>query len=143
MGTFVYRARRQEIRRAYAMECHVVRDRDFREIGGKVLDLSPNGMQVSVDDAVLPGDTCLVSFRATPLNLWFDTDAVVTRLLRGRRPGDPGGLALGLEFTSLDPVAKLILRGFLRHVPPPLPRRDLVIDYARTIGKILSLQEAA
>ena len=143
MGTFVYRARRQEIRRAYAMECHVVRDRDFREVGGKVLDLSPNGMLVAVDDGVPVGDSVLVSFRATPLNLWFDTDAIVTRSLAGRRPGDPSGLALGLEFTSLDAVARLILRGFLRHVPPPLPQRALVIDYARTVGRILSMSEAA
>ncbi len=143
MATFVYRTRRQEIRRAHVMECHVVRDRDFREVGGRVLDLSPNGMLVGVDDAVQVGETVLVSFRATPLNLWFDTDATVTRLLRGRRPGDPSGMALGLVFTSLDPVARLILRGFLRHVPPPLPRRDLVIDYARTVGRILSMPAAA
>lgn len=143
MGTFVYRTRRQEIRRAHGIECQVVRDRDFRQVGGTVLDMSPNGMLVSVKDLVPLGESCLVSFQATPLDLWFDSDAVVTRVLRGRRPGDPDGLALGLEFTSLDAVARLILRGFLRHVPPPVPRRDLVIDYARTVSRILSIPAAA
>ncbi len=143
MATFVYRTRRQEIRRAYGMKCQVVRDHDFRQVGGTVLDISPSGMLVSVDRSVPVGEGVLVSFKATDLDLWFDSDATVTRMLQGRRPGDPGGLALGLEFTSLDPIARLILRGFLRHVPPPLPRRSLAIDYARTVSRILSISEAA
>jgi hypothetical protein len=123
--------------------CHVVREKDFRLVGGKALDVSPNGMRVAVLEPVALGEGVIVSFRATELGLWFDTDATVTRVLRGRRPGDARGIALGLEFGSLDAVSRLILRGYLRNFPPPVPRRAPVIDYARTVSKILSIALAA
>jgi hypothetical protein len=84
-----------------------------------------------------------VSFRATDLGIWFDTDAIVTRCLAGRRPGDPRGLAIGVRFGSLDKVSRLILRGYLKRFTPPLPRRERIIDYAATVGKILSIARAA
>ena len=143
MGVFVYRTRRQEMRRALDFACHVVRERDFKMIGGKALDVSPDGMLVSVTRPVPIGESVIVSFRATDLGLWFDTDATVTRILRGRRPGDPRGLALGISFGSLETVSRLILRGYLKRFPPPLPRRALVIDYAKTVSKLLSTPFAA
>jgi hypothetical protein len=93
-------------------------------------------MLVMSDAPMQKGDSLHVSFRATDLGIWFDTDATVARIVEGRRPGDRGR-ALGLTFGSLDSVKRLILRGYLRKIPPPLPRRDLRVDYARTIGKIL------
>ena len=81
------------------------------------------------------GDECIISFRATDLNLWFDSVATVTRVIAGRRPTDRGP-AIGLRFDSMDSVHRLILRGHLRKIPPPLPQRDQRIDYAATIFKI-------
>jgi hypothetical protein len=143
MGTFVYRARRSEMRRAFAMTCSVVRERDFRLIGGEALDVSPAGMLIRVKEPIAVGDSVIVSFRATELDLWFDTDAIVTRLVRGRRPKDPAGQSIGVTFCSLDAVSRLILRAFLRRFPPPVPRREQVVDYAATVRKILSMGLAA
>jgi hypothetical protein len=100
-------------------------------------------MLAVVSDPVPVGESVIVSFRATDLGLWFDTDAKVTRVLKGRRPGDPKGVAVGLEFGSLEAVSRLILRGYLRHFRPPLPKRDLQIDYAATVRRIMSIGRAA
>jgi hypothetical protein len=143
MGVFVYRARRRELRRAIEMKCHVVREDDFKLVGERAIDLSPNGMLAVVRRPVAIGASVIVSFRATDLGLWFDTDAKVTRLVRGRRPGDPKGHAIGLEFGSLEAVSRLILRGYLRRFRPPVPKRDLQIDYAATVKKILATPTAA
>src|SRR5262249_41113224 len=143
MSFVVYRTRRAEMRRAHDIACHVVRESDFRLVGGRAIDLSPDGMLVTVSEPVPVGESMIVSFRATDLGIWFDTDAVVTRVLRGRRPGDPRGFAIGLSFGSLDKVSRLILRAWLKRFKPPLPRRDRVIDYAGTVGKILSIARAA
>jgi hypothetical protein len=81
------------------------------------------------------GEKMLVSFQATQLGLWFDTQAEVTRIIRGRRPEDEGR-AFGMKFTNMDHVSRLILRGHLRRVPPPLPQRPTRVDYAATIRQI-------
>jgi hypothetical protein len=143
MSFVVYRTRRAEMRRVHDMACHVVRERDFHQVGGRVIDLSPDGMLVRVDEPVAIGESMIVSFRATDLGIWFDTDAIVTRCLRGRRPGDPHGFAIGVRFGSLDRVSRLILRAYLKRFAPPLPRRERKIDYAATVGKILSIARAA
>jgi hypothetical protein len=142
MGFIVYRSQRAEMRRALEMSCHLVRERDFRLVGGRVLDLSPDGMLVTVLEPVLTGESMIMSFRATELGIWFDTDGVVTRVLRGKRPTDHG-LAVGVQFGSLDRVSRLILRAYLKRFAPPIPRRDRAIDYAATVGKILSIARAA
>ena len=36
------------------------------------------------------GESLIVSFEATQLGLWFDSEASVARIVRGRRPGDRG-----------------------------------------------------
>jgi hypothetical protein len=85
--------------------------------------------------AVTLGDKMLVSFQATQLGLWFDMQAEVTRIIRGRRPEDEGR-AFGLKFLDVAPVSRLILRGHLRRVPPPVPQRPTRLDYAATIRQI-------
>jgi hypothetical protein len=81
---------------------------------------------------------------ATNLGIWFDTMAKVSRVVEGRRDGD-GGRAVGVRFITLPAVSRLILRGSLRKVPPPLPKRPRVridvvreppVDYARIIREI-------
>jgi hypothetical protein len=143
MSFFVYRTQRVEMRRAKELACHVVRESDFHLVGGRAIDLSPDGMLVTVTEPVDVGEALIVSFRATELGIWFDTDAIVMRCLRGRRTGDPRGVAIGVRFGSLDLVSRLILRAHLKHVPPPVPRRERALDYAATVGRILSIPRAA
>ncbi len=132
---FVHRNDRREVRRAVGLTCQVVRERDFRLIADQAVDLSPDGMLVSSDHEMEVGESLIVSFKATQLGLWFDTEASVTRLIKGRRPGDRGP-AIGLSFSSLDRVKRLILRGHLRRVPPPLPRRIQRIDWTATVRSL-------
>jgi hypothetical protein len=132
---FVHRNERREVRRAVGLTCQVVRERDFKLIADQAIDLSPDGMLVSSDHDLAVGESLIVSFKATQLGLWFDTEASVARVIRGRRPGD-GGTGIGLSFSTLDRVKRLILRGHLRRVPPPLPRRSQRIDWTATVRSL-------
>jgi hypothetical protein len=129
---YVRRNQRREIRRAVRVPCRIVDERAFRPIGDRAIDISPEGMLVPTDARLELGESVIVSFRATDLGIWFDTDAEVARIIHGRRPGDIGR-CIGLRFQSLSAVHRLILRGYYRHVPPPLPKRAQRIDYAATI----------
>jgi hypothetical protein len=120
------------VRRAARVECQVVRERDFKLIGSRSLDLSPHGMLVMAQADVLTGEEVLVTFRVPQTRLWFDAQATVARVVHGRRPGDLGR-ALGLEFDPLDGSAQWLLRAAMRGLPPPLPMREPRIDYAATV----------
>jgi hypothetical protein len=137
MAVLVRKNERREVRRAVEMSCQIVRQRDFRLIAEKALDVSPDGMLLSTDVDLEVGENVFVSFRATGLGLWFDTEASVTRLVRGRRPGDKGK-AVGIRFSTLSGVKRLILRGHLRRIPPPVPRRSQRIDWSATVRSLQS-----
>lgn len=132
---FIRKNERKEIRRALDMRCEVVRLRDFSLITRQARDLSPDGMLIATGVELEPGESVIVSFQATSLGLWFDSEARVARMLQGRRAGDRGPEA-GLSFTTLDRVKRLILRGHLRRVPPPLPRRAQRIDWSATVRSV-------
>jgi hypothetical protein len=134
----VHRNERREIRRDVSLTCRVVRERDFRLIGTRGLDLSPSGVLVLLDREAEPGEPVVMSFRTTELGLWFDAEGEIARVVHGRRPRDPGR-CIGIRFTKLDPVSRLVLRGHLRRVAPPLPKRqidDARIDYAATVRRV-------
>ena len=133
---FVRRNDRREVRRAVGLACTVVRERDFRVVAHQALDVSPDGMLVSTETPLEVGENMIVSFRATQLGLWFDTEASVARMVKGRRDGDRGA-GIGLSFSTLDRVKRLILRGHLRRIPPPLPRRLQRIDWTATIRSVI------
>lgn len=135
MPHFVRKNERREVRRAVTLACQVVRERDFRIVSQRAVDVSPDGMLVETEEELAPGERVIVSFRATNLDIWFDTEAEVARVVRGRRDGDRGRAA-GLSFRSLGRVKRLILRGHLRRVPPPVPRRAQRIDWTATIRSI-------
>ena len=137
MQLFIRKNERREVRRAVAMTCQIVRERDFRLVADKALDVSPDGMLVATDTELEPGENVFVSFRATELGIWFDTEARVARLVRGRRPGDKGR-GVALRFSTLPRVKRFILRGHLRNVPPPVPRRAQRIDWAATGRSIVT-----
>jgi len=129
---FVRRNDRREVRRAMGITCQVVRERDFRLVAERAIDVSPDGMLVQTESELEMGESLIVSFKATQLGLWFDTEASVARIVKGRRDGDRGA-GIGLSFSTLDRVKRLILRGHLRRVPPPLPRRTQRIDWSATV----------
>jgi hypothetical protein len=130
--TLVFASQRRAMRRAIRFECQVVRERDFKLVGKHALDLSPDGMLVDSDDLVLTGEDVLVSFRLPTTRQWFDTDATIARVVHGRRPRDRGP-CLGIEFGSLDEIARWVIRASLRGLPPPLPARERRIDYAASV----------
>lgn len=138
MPSLVRKNERREIRKAVKLKCHVVRERDFTLVSEQAVDVSPDGMLVTSELADLePGERVFVTFRATHLDLWFDTEASVARIVRGRRDGDRER-GIGLRFSTLPRVKRLILRGHLRRTPPPLPRRAQRIDWTATIRSIAS-----
>jgi PilZ domain-containing protein len=134
--------RRREMRRAVRLGCRV-RRRDGRLVGDRTVDLSPQGLLLVSDEPLERGAEVIVSFQATELSLWFDTQATVRRIVEGRRPGDRGR-ALGLHFESLPAVSRLILRGHLRRSPPIVRQRELPpelvpqrIDYAEAVRRAM------
>jgi hypothetical protein len=117
------------MRRSVRLGCRVRRMDDWRLLGDRTVDLSPEGMLVLSDERVDEGLELVVSFQATELPIWFDTCAKLTRVVEGRRPGDPGR-ALGVRFETLPAVSRLILRGYLRRQPATASQRELPLDLA-------------
>lgn len=124
--------RRREMRRLVRLACRVRRMDDWRLLGDRTVDMSPQGMLVLSDERVHEGLELVVSFQATELPIWFDACAKVTRVVEGRRPGD-GGRALGVHFETLPAVSRLILRGYLRRHPVTLAQREPPLDVARLL----------
>jgi hypothetical protein len=122
--------RRREIRRLVRLACRVRRMDNWRLVGDRTIDLSPQGMLVASDERVHEGMDVVVSFQATELPIWFDACAKVTRIVEGRRPGD-GGRALGVQFETLPSVSRLILRGHLRRLPAVPASREVPLDIAQ------------
>jgi len=133
------------MRRSVRVDCQVVREHDFRLLGQRAVDLSDGGMLVLSEAPtsggasrggrrlhVLTGEEVLVSFRAPTTRLWFDCTATIARVIHGRRPGD-WGACLGLSFEAMDEVTRAFLRAELRGLPPPMPSRELRLDYAETV----------
>ncbi|MBX3231056.1 MAG: PilZ domain-containing protein [Labilithrix sp.] len=114
------------------MPCQIVREKDFRLVAETALDVSPDGMLLATEMDLEPGENVFVSFRATELGIWFDSEAKVARVIRGRRPGDKGR-GVGITFSTMSRVKRLILRNHLRRVPPPVPRRTQRIDWSATV----------
>ncbi len=115
-------SRRISTRRGVTLPCQAVRERDFKLIADRTLDISVDGLLLPLqhDEQVLTGETLIISFPIP--GMWIDAEASVTRIVHGRRPGDDGA-ACGVLFDVLSPSARAALAGFLHGKPPPLPRR--------------------
>ena len=96
--------------------CQLVRVRDFRLVGRTIADLSEEGALIEALDRVLTGEQLLVSFRAPFSSRWIDADAVVARVVHGRRTGDLRR-SLGISFTNLPPEARRLLHEGLWGLP--------------------------
>ena len=110
-------------RRTLRARCQVVRERDFRLVADRVKNLSASGMLVAPADPVLTGERLIVSFELPESGFWIDAEAVVSRVVHGRRAGE-STRALGVQFDDLDPEARRALDLCLRRVPPVPPGRS-------------------
>ena len=115
-------SRRISTRRGVTLPCQAVRERDFKLIADRTLDISVDGLLIPLqhDEQVMTGETLIISFPIP--GMWVDAEASVTRVVHGRRPGDEGP-ACGVLFDVISPSARAALAGFLHGKPPPLPRR--------------------
>ncbi len=96
--------------------CEVVRTRDFRLVGTRVLDLSATGMLLQTELPILTGEQLIVSFKSPTDDRWFDCEANVARVVHGRRRNDAHH-ALGIAFDAIDPWNELLLCEHLRNAP--------------------------
>jgi hypothetical protein len=108
-------------RRMLRQRCQVVRERDFQLIADQVVDLSATGALVMPADPVLTGERVILSFQLPHSLYWVDTEALVTRVLHGRRPGEhTRGVALELD--GLSGLSRFMIERALKHLPPAPPR---------------------
>jgi PilZ domain-containing protein len=108
-------------RHTVKIACQVVRERDFRLIADRVVDLSSTGALVGPADPALTGERILVSFRIPRSSVWIDAEATVTRVVHGRRPGE-FSRSLAIEFEDLEALQRFMLQEALRTVPPAPPK---------------------
>ena len=136
MDTFIVHARdRRSRRRVVHIGCEVVRTRDFKLVGRRVIDLSEDGMQFAALRNVAVGEDVQVFFRVPRSDEYVFADAKVTRRIAGRRPGDEGR-AFGVKFDGLQEGAARALRGSLGRFPPTIPWRSERVDLAATVRLI-------
>lgn len=112
-------SRRFSTRRSVRVACQAVRERDFRLVASSTLDLSPDGVLLAVDRPVLTGEGLIVSFQLA--GTWIDAEAIVTRVVHGRRPGDEG-MAVGASFEGLSAASRAVLAGHLHRRPLASPK---------------------
>ena len=111
--------RYRPIRHLVKLPCQLVRERDFRLVGDRIVNLSSSGLLVTPADPVLTGERLLLSFQ-WPGSDWVDAEVRVARVMHGRRPTE-FGRALGLEFVSIEPQMRRLLARELERLPvvPP------------------------
>lgn len=107
---------RAQLRRPISTFCEVVRERDFRLVGSRIVDLSTRGLLVESDLQVLTGDEVLVSLRSPASKRWYDVAGTVARVVHGRRKRDRRR-AIGIAFDNLDVFSELLLCEELRQFP--------------------------
>jgi PilZ domain len=120
MRRYQQTTRPRSVRHTVDIPCQIVRERDFRLVGDRIVNLSNTGMLVTPADPVLTGERLIASFRVPGSNYWIDVEATVSRVVHGRRPGEHSR-AIALEFDGLDALSKLVLECALLRVPcaPP------------------------
>jgi len=128
--TNTFDSRRHVTRREVRVPCQAVREHDFKLIANRTLDVSTEGMLIPLERKVLTGEAIIVSFEIP--GMWIDAEAVVARIVHGRRPGDDG-LAAGLVFDRLTPAARAALAGFLHARREPTPRRPSLLAISNVI----------
>lgn len=113
------------LRRSVETRCEVVRERDFKLVGTRVIDLSTRGLLLETDLSILTGEDLVVSFRGPASDRWYDCTATVARVLHGRRRRDTRR-AVGIAFDRLHVLDELLLCEELRKAPTT--RRHLPLN---------------
>jgi PilZ domain len=113
------------LRRSVETRCEVVRERDFKLVGTRVLDLSTRGLLLETDQTILTGEDLFVSFKSPTSDRWYDCTATVARVLHGRRRRDQRR-AIGVAFDRLHVLDELLLCEELRRAPTT--RRHLPLN---------------
>ena len=108
-------------RHIFTAPCQVIREHDFRLIADRVIDLSVTGVLVAPADPVLTGERLLFSFHLPHSSYWLDAEAIVTRVVHGRRPGEHTR-ALALYFDGISGLSRYMIRHSLDYLPPAPPR---------------------
>ena len=85
-------------------------------------DLAPD---TAILEDLLPDDV----FQAPRTRQWVDARGIVMRRSRAMRRDDHP-MGLGLELIDMSPVERAILSASLVRLPPPIPTRRQVPDYA-------------
>lgn len=134
--------RTRRSRRTFHAQCQVVRERDFRLVADRVENLSASGMLVGPADPVLTGERLIVSFRLPRNGYWIDAEAVVSRVVHGRRAGECTR-ALGVQFENLDPRARRALALSLYQAPPIPPGRSASVPATPALMRALARLGAA
>jgi hypothetical protein len=111
---------RRPNRHTVKIPCSIVRERDFRLVADRVLNLSADGMLAGPADPVLTGEKLIVSFKSPRWGIWIDTEATVARVVHGRRFGEHRR-ALGIQFDDLAAFSKFVLEHTLCRLPPSPP----------------------
>ncbi|MGZ3424182.1 MAG: PilZ domain-containing protein [Polyangiales bacterium] len=125
---------RRSVRRYVRLECEVVRERGFRLIGKRALDMSTTGMRIAAIDDAVPGESVVFAFRAPGSAIWIDGEGTVARVAAGRRREDFGeSIGVALEIPT---EVRVLLRRHLLRCPPPPPKRGARVDYAATVRRI-------
>jgi hypothetical protein len=107
-------------RKTVRVACQVVRERDFRLVADRLLDLSETGALVAPAEPVITGERVLLSFRLPISGAYFDAEATVARVVHARRAGEHAReLGLALTELFLDPYT---LFAELARLPPIPPR---------------------
>ncbi len=114
------KARRRSVRHNVRLNCQVVRERDFRLIADRIVNLSETGLLVSPADPVLTGERLIVSFQIPHSGYWVDAEATVARVVHGRRPGEYSR-CLALELENVEEIPQLLLGRALKRCPPTPP----------------------
>ena len=112
---------RQSSRHTLKLVCQVVRERDFRLLADRVVDLSTTGALVGPADPALTGERLIISFRIPRSTVWVDAEATVSRVVHGRRPGE-FSRSLAIEFGQLEALPRFMLAQALRAAPPSPPK---------------------
>lgn len=108
-------------RHALTVDCQIVRERDFRLVADRMMDLSISGALAVPAEPVLTGEALIVSFRMPGAERWFDIEAFVQRVAHGRREGEHAR-ALGIAFERFLEGGRYPLAWALRAFPPAPPR---------------------
>jgi hypothetical protein len=130
------------LRRAVKTDCEVVTEHDFRLLGSRTLDVSPEGMRLECLLGACVGEPVFVSLRVPGTRLWVDAAGTVARVLRGRRRYDQLP-AVGVRFHRIDAPDHALLVASLRGVPPPVPGRSIRRNYAATVRLIWDYSQHA